>query len=157
MQNAKLHLHYIINYGIIFLEVIKVATIHERIKQRRLELGYTLLYVAEQLQIKEAIMQRYESGAIKNIKHETITKLAQILKCDPSYLMGWTDTPIKIEDEFLKLYNSLDSEDRAEIRGEMKQMLKAPKYQTSTETMFNDIAEEISSSLSTPVKNKIQN
>ena len=74
----------------------------KRIKHRRLELGYTLLYVAEQLQIKEATMQRYESGAIKNIKHETITKLAQILKCDPSYLMGWTDTPIKIEDEFIK-------------------------------------------------------
>lgn len=133
-----------------------MTTIHERIKQRRLELGYTLLYVAEQLQIKEATMQRYESGAIKNIKHDTITKLAQILKCDPSYLMGWIDTPTKTEDEFVRLYNKLDKEDRAEIRGEIKHMLKASKYQRSDETALNDLMDEINSSLNTPVKNKMQ-
>lgn len=38
-------------------------------------------------------MQRYESGAIKNIKHDTISKLAEILNCNPSYLMGWSDEP----------------------------------------------------------------
>lgn len=70
-----------------------MAKVNERIKQRRIDLGYTLLYVAEKLDIQEATMQRYESGAIKNIKHETISKLAEILKCNPAYLMGWTDEP----------------------------------------------------------------
>lgn len=70
-----------------------MAKINERIKQRRIDLGYTLLFVAEKLDIQEATMQRYESGAIKNIKHETISKLAEILNCNPAYLMGWTDEP----------------------------------------------------------------
>lgn len=66
-----------------------MSILNERIKQRRLALNLTLLYVAEQLGVKEATVQRYESGDIKNIKHETITQLAEVLKCSPAYLMGW--------------------------------------------------------------------
>ena len=66
---------------------------NERIKNRRQQLGYTLLYIAEQLGVKEATVQRYESGDIKNIKHETVVSIAEILRCDPAYLMGWQDAP----------------------------------------------------------------
>jgi len=68
-----------------------MAVINERIKERRLALDMTLLQVAELLGIKEATMQRYESGEIKNIKHETIVKLAEIFNCSPEYLMGWSN------------------------------------------------------------------
>lgn len=68
-----------------------MAIINEKIKQRRLELGYTLLEMAEYLGVKEATAQRYESGAIKTIGHNTIIKLSDFLKCSPSYLMGWED------------------------------------------------------------------
>lgn len=70
-----------------------MSILNERIKERRLELGLTLLEVAEQLGVKEATMQRYESGQIKNIKHETIVALADIFKCTPAYLMGWDEQP----------------------------------------------------------------
>lgn len=66
-----------------------MSILNERIKQRRLALNLTLLSVAEQLGVKEATVQRYESGDIKNIKHETVAQLAEILKCSPAYLMGW--------------------------------------------------------------------
>ncbi|MBE5966983.1 MAG: helix-turn-helix domain-containing protein [Lachnospiraceae bacterium] len=68
-----------------------MAKLNERIKERRLSSGLTLLQVAEEIGIKEATMQRYESGEIKNIKHETIEKLAKIFNCSPEYLMGWSD------------------------------------------------------------------
>lgn len=68
-----------------------MATINERIKERRLQMGLTLLDVADALGVKEATAQRYESGAIKNISHETVCKLSEILRCSPSYLMGWED------------------------------------------------------------------
>lgn len=74
-----------------------MGMLNERIKEMRTKKGLTLAYVAEQLGIKEATMQRYESGEIKNIKHETITKLAQIFDCTPSYLMGWDDLPLRQE------------------------------------------------------------
>ena len=66
-----------------------MAKINERIKERRTQLGLTLLQIANRLGVKEATVQRYESGEIKNIKHETIIKLAEILECSPTYLMGW--------------------------------------------------------------------
>lgn len=68
-----------------------MATLQERLKERRTEKGYTLLELANILGVKEATVQRYESGEIKNIKHETIVKLADILNCSPQYLMGWVD------------------------------------------------------------------
>lgn len=68
-----------------------MAILNKRIKEQRLQCGYTLLEVANRLGIKEATMQRYESGEIKNIKHETVLELSHIFGCTPSYLMGWED------------------------------------------------------------------
>lgn len=73
-----------------------MAIINDRIKQRRLELGYTLLEMAEFLGVKEATAQRYESGAIKTIGHDTITKLSVFLKCSPSFLMGWEEKAVPV-------------------------------------------------------------
>lgn len=64
--------------------------INERIKEMRNRKGLTLLEVSKYIGVKEATVQRYESGNIKNIKHETICKLAELFGCDPSYLMGWS-------------------------------------------------------------------
>lgn len=66
-------------------------TLPERIKERRLALGMTLLDVANALGVKEATVQRYESGEIKNLKHDTILSLSKIFRCSPSYLMGWEE------------------------------------------------------------------
>ncbi len=66
-------------------------TLQKRIKERRQALGMTLLDVANALNVKEATVQRYESGEIKNLKHSTILELSKIFKCSPSYLMGWED------------------------------------------------------------------
>lgn len=98
-----------------------MPTIQERIKERRISCGLTLLEVADRLGVKEATVQRYESGEIKNIKHESIVNLANILNCSPAYLMGWTDIVMEIapkptqvslftdaELEIIKKYRSLD-------------------------------------------------
>lgn len=70
-----------------------MSIINERIRDRRTQLGLTLAEVAGALGVKEATAQRYESGAIKHIKHETIVELGRILHCSPSYLMGWEERP----------------------------------------------------------------
>jgi transcriptional regulator with XRE-family HTH domain len=72
-----------------------MAILNERIKERRTSLDLTLVQVAEYLGVKEATVQRYESGDIKNIKHETIAELAKIFNCTPAYLMGWEEPEIK--------------------------------------------------------------
>lgn len=68
-----------------------MKSVGQNIKEQRLKNKLTLLEVANKLGIKEATMQRYESGEIKNIKHDTIVKLAKIFSCSPAYLMGWED------------------------------------------------------------------
>lgn len=70
-----------------------MAVVNDRIKERRIQSGLTLLQVAEMLGVKEATVQRYESGEIKNIKHEIILSLSRILNCNPAYLMGWVNNP----------------------------------------------------------------
>lgn len=99
-----------------------MSILNERIKQRRLALNFTLLYVAEQLGVKEATVQRYESGDIKNIKHETITQLANILKCSPAYLMGWENSVSEtsfhlndLEKEIILKFRNSDSVSQAMV------------------------------------------
>lgn len=64
-------------------------TIGERIKERRMQLDMTLLQLAEQIGVREATVQRYESGFVKNIKHKTIENLAKALKTTEAYLHGY--------------------------------------------------------------------
>lgn len=68
-----------------------MSELQKKIKEQRLKCNYTLAEVAELIGVKEATVQRYESGEIKNIKHDTIVRLANIFKCTPAYLMGWMD------------------------------------------------------------------
>lgn len=102
-----------------------MGILNDRIKQRRLQLGFTLLYVAEELGVKEATAQRYESGEIKNIKHETVAALAEILRCSPAYLMGWQDNLSSSllsvpEDKLLNIFRSLNVDGQRKLieRGE---------------------------------------
>lgn len=63
------------------------------LKQRRKELGLTLLQIADAVGVTEATVQRWESGNIKSVRHAKIAKLAEVLKVSPATLMGWEDNP----------------------------------------------------------------
>lgn len=65
--------------------------IADKLKSRREELGLTLQEIGDYIRVSKATVQRYESGEIKNLKLETIEKLAEILKVSPAYLMGWKE------------------------------------------------------------------
>jgi transcriptional regulator with XRE-family HTH domain len=118
-----------------------MAILQDRIKERRNALGLTLLEIAEQLNVTEATMQRYENGQIKNIKHETIYALSQILNCSPSYLMGWSNSisekPTvdngKLSDRqkrIVELFNDLTDEQQDNLigRAEMLAELNEQEY-----------------------------
>lgn len=111
--------------------------INERIKQMRLQRGFTLLELAELLNVKEATMQRYESGEIKNIKHETISSLSKIFDCPPGYLMGWNDHPTKdptltkSEQTLIEKYRALDERGKLTIDSALEnqyKLTKTPKH-----------------------------
>lgn len=118
-----------------------MSSLNIKLKERRNALHLTLLQIANQLNVTEATVQRYESGEIKNIKYETIIKLSEILHCTPSYLLGWDEnkdlincnnsiiangnysTAISIknleftpqENELLKIYRNLDIKNQTKL------------------------------------------
>ena len=57
------------------------------IKNRRKELGLTLLDIANACGVSEATVSRWESGDIANMKRSRIAQLANVLKISPSMLI----------------------------------------------------------------------
>ena len=71
--------------------------IGERIKQRRLELGYTADRLAKMLNKNRATIYRYENGDIENMPIDVLEPLAKALNTTPAYLMGWKDSEQSVE------------------------------------------------------------
>lgn len=74
------------------------------LKRRRKELGLTLAQVADMMGVSEATVQRWESGNIKSVRYDKIDKLAQVLKVEPSEIMGWNTS--KQEDDKLDKFGA---------------------------------------------------
>lgn len=68
---------------------VYMQEIMNRIEGRRLELGYTFQKLAELTHMSKSTLQRYESGAIKNIPLDKLEILASALQVSPDWLMGW--------------------------------------------------------------------
>lgn len=65
-------------------------TIGERIKNRRIELGYTVDQLADMLGKNRATIYRYENGDIKEMPTPILEPLAKALRTTPADLMGWS-------------------------------------------------------------------
>jgi transcriptional regulator with XRE-family HTH domain len=114
-----------------------MAVFNDRMKLRRLELGLTLLDVANRVGVKEATVQRYESGEIRNVKHDMIVSLAEALQCTPSFLMGWENSStnraaqtINDDDEAFALRDMLRK--RPEMKALFDMSRKATKEDVQT-------------------------
>lgn len=69
-----------------------MATVGERIKQRRIEAGLRAEDVANKLDVSLSTLYRYENGDIEKVDLKVVEDLARILRTTPAYLMGWTKT-----------------------------------------------------------------
>lgn len=61
----------------------------DRIKERRLAMGYTQDELGTLLGLQKSAIAKYENGRVENIKRSIIEKMSEILECSPAYLMGW--------------------------------------------------------------------
>lgn len=126
--------------------------IGKRIKERRKLLNLSVDDLALKIGKNRATIYRYENGNIKDLPISILEILAQSLETTPAYLMGWNQkSQEKLEDfpqaqkrqlqrysqilkevpeveEVVESYAALDAVDRAEIRGEIKGLLKSDKY-----------------------------
>lgn len=65
--------------------------LNEYIRIKRKELKLTIEDVANFVGVSMPTVTRWESGEIKNIKNDKISKLATVLEIDPLVLIGWDD------------------------------------------------------------------
>lgn len=91
-----------------------MSTIGERIKNRRLELGYT----QEELSKKLGYKNRSSVNQMENsteLPLKKVTKLANALNVSPSYIMGW-DVSINQSNNSGSISNNIGSEDSSSYR-----------------------------------------
>lgn len=65
--------------------------IGDRIKQRRLELGYSVDELAKLIGKNRATVYRYENNEIENYPTSILEPLANVLETTPAHLMGWIE------------------------------------------------------------------
>lgn len=90
---------------------------------------YNLKYDAK---MNKSTLSRYENG-LQDPIYTVVVNLAEILNVSVDYLSAGKkcSTPNTFtadEEQLITNYRTLDTIDKAEIRGEIKQMLKADKY-----------------------------
>lgn len=73
-------------------------TIGERIRQRREELSISQTALADAVNSTKQNIYKYETGAITNIPSDKIEQIAAVLHVTPSYLMGWEESRIEINE-----------------------------------------------------------
>ena len=70
-----------------------MKNIVKRIKEQRLKLGYSFQDLADKTGMSKSTLQRYETGAIKNVPLDKLEVLANALLISSSYLLGWDEKP----------------------------------------------------------------
>lgn len=69
-----------------------MATIGDRIKQKRLEQGLSVEQLANRLGKNKAAVYRYENGDIENLPISILDPLSKALNTSPVELLGWDDS-----------------------------------------------------------------
>lgn len=115
----------------------------ERLIKIRKKRGLLQKELAEKIGVKPTRLNTWEGGT-REPNLEMFRRIVAALKVNPNYLLCLSDNPEAENDDTFDKYVHLDTEDKAEIRGEIKQMLKAEKYKTrDAPTVAEDAADTI--------------
>lgn len=110
--------------------------IGQRIKQRRLELGWSMRELAQKMEYaNQSTIARIEKGEI-DIPQTKIVQFSKVLGVTVAYLMSWEEVQknndaladivvrLRTDDDFLSVVEMLYTQDAEKIAG-VKQMLSA--------------------------------
>lgn len=125
-----------------------------KLQQLRKQNNLTQKDVYEMLGVSQSTFSSWEVGKSEP-DAMTFLRLCDIYKVD-NILLEFAGTSVKKEkDVDYELFQMLDDIDKAEIRGEMKQMLKSDKYNHAvSDSIADDIVRELKQDMPTPTKRK---
>lgn len=114
--------------------------IGEKIKQRRLELGFSVDEIANRLGKNRATVYRYENGNIKDLPIDVLVPLAEILETTPAELVGWSSDITEnaqynsIEDIIANEARKLNQKGKIKLLDTAREMACNPLYNPDYET-----------------------
>lgn len=99
--------------------------IGERIKQRRLELNFSLREAAKRAGATSSTFHKWEAGDIANMGVDKVKKVAKALDVTPAYLMGWEekDAGVELPEDVLQKAKALYEDPGLKILLDVKEKL----------------------------------
>jgi len=98
------------------------------LRQLRKEQNISQDELAKKIGISKSTIGMYEQGNRMPKADKTLTAIAEYFNVTLDYLLDIDNSVDCMTSEIEKLYNQLDSEDKAEIRGIIRGMLLNDKY-----------------------------
>lgn len=69
----------------------KIIDICNRLKQKRIECGFSVRDLASKSGISRSLISNYELGDVKNFSINKIESIAKALNTTPAWIMGWKE------------------------------------------------------------------
>ena len=101
-------------------------TTGEKIRELRKSLGMTQEELGSKIGVQKAAINKYETGAVVNLKRDTLHRLAKALCVSPVVLLGEVDDFTPDERLLIEKYRAADPGTRAAIR----KLLDIPERKT---------------------------
>lgn len=108
----------------------KDLSLGKRIEEQKKKYKMTTLELSEATGVTVGTINKILRGDSRNPQVNSLYKIAKVFDVTVDYLVGG-DKCVPTNDEGIQMYLQLDTEDKAEIRGEMRHMLKSPKYKNN--------------------------
>jgi len=101
-------------------KVEDVSTLGGRLRKRRRDLGWTQVYLAEQVGTSQAVIQKIENG--KSLRPRILTAIAEALEVHPAWLMFGVAEVGELSSEAVNLARAWDRLDEPQ-RSAMKEAI----------------------------------
>lgn len=125
------------------MENKELTEVAKRMKQRRIELGYSYEELGQLTGMSKSTLQRYENGGIANVPLDKLSDISSALNVNPEWLLGWkgyekvyvpttrVDRKHYVEEDTLRWhierYTRLTQEAQKRVDQFIDDLLQAPK------------------------------
>ena len=108
----------------------------ERIRDLRIKKGLTIERLAQMMDVSKGTISKWENGYVDTIKQDKIIQLAKAFGVSPTYIMGYDDEPLKMDNgkelpehlkryaEFINLYSQLGEDEQSLVDNMITTLLK---------------------------------
>lgn len=135
-NHNKHSINKLLRREIINMNADKSKITAERIRDLRIKKGLTIERLAQMMGVSKGTISKWENGYVDTIKQDKIIQLAKAFGVSPTYIMGYDDEPLKMDNgkelpehlkryaEFINLYSQLGEDEQSLVDNMITTLLK---------------------------------